>query len=162
MADIIVSSKSTVSLFERLRYSFMTEQYITNSPEETEAVASELAVKLKSGDFIAFFGGLGMGKTAFVRGLASKLCEKARVTSPTFAIVNEYRGKLPIFHFDMYRIKDDEDLYSTGFYEYMERNGVIVTEWSENIEYALPEKRYEILFERLGEQTRRITITSIE
>ena len=138
-----------------------TKQFITHSPEETENIASELAKELESGDFIAFFGGLGMGKTAFTRGLAKVLCPSARVSSPTFALVNEYSGNgcvLPIFHFDMYRISDDDDLYSTGFYEYAERRGIIVAEWCENITYALPERRYEITFERLSENERRITI----
>lgn len=136
--------------------------YSTKSPEETEAVAAELAKKLKSGDFVAYFGGLGMGKTAFTRGLASVLCGGVRVTSPTFALVNEYDGTLPIFHFDMYRITDEEDLYSTGFYEYCERYGIVAAEWCENIPYALPEDRYEVVFERLSEEERRITIKHVQ
>lgn len=134
------------------------KEYISHSTEETEQIAQTFATTLESGDFVAYFGGLGMGKTAFTRGIAKVLCPDARVSSPTFALVNEYSGPLPIFHFDMYRITDDEDLYSTGFYEYSERNGVIVTEWSENITYALPENRYEIVFERLSETERKITI----
>lgn len=136
--------------------------YTTKSPEETEQIAAELAKKLKSGDFVAYFGGLGMGKTAFTRGLATVLCKGARVTSPTFALVNEYDGNLPIFHFDMYRITDEEDLYSTGFYEYCERYGIVAAEWCENIPYALPDDRYEVIFERLSENERRITVRHIE
>ena len=140
-----------------------TEIFETNSPEDTEKIASELAKKLKPCDFIAFFGDLGSGKTAFVRGLASVLCPECRVSSPTFAIVNEYtKGKIPIFHFDMYRITDDDSLFSTGFYDYFDRNGVIAAEWCENIPYALPENRYEVLFRKTGDSSRIIEITKFD
>ncbi len=135
--------------------------YESRSEEETEGIGREVAKELRSGDFVAFFGELGSGKTAFVRGAASLMCPGARVSSPTYAIVNEYRGALPIFHFDVYRILDDDSLYSTGFYEYAEREGVIFTEWSENIAFALPEKRYEVIFEKTGETARRITVKKI-
>ncbi len=137
------------------------KEYTSHSPEDTEKIGAELAKSLVSGDFVAFFGTLGMGKTAFVRGVASVLCPGVRVTSPTFALVNEYRGRLDLFHFDMYRIKDADDLYSTGFYDYAERGGVILAEWCENIEEDLPDDRYEVRFERLGESERRITIEKI-
>lgn len=134
------------------------ETYISHSPEETEEIARKLALRLKSGDFIAFFGGLGMGKTNFVRGLASVLCPGVRVTSPTFALVNEYAGDLSIFHFDMYRITDSDDLYSTGFYEYLERPGIVAAEWCEMIPEDLPQERYDVRFERLSDNERQITI----
>ena len=137
------------------------EIYTSYSPEDTESIAGELAKKLVSGDFIAFFGGLGMGKTNFVRGLASVLCPDVRVTSPTFALVNEYIGKLNIYHFDMYRITDSDDLYSTGFYEYLERPGIVAAEWCEMIPEDLPENRYNVTFERISETERRITIEKI-
>jgi len=132
--------------------------YTSCSEEETEKIAAEFAKTLQKGDFIAFFGDLGSGKTAFVRGVASVLCPGARVASPTYAIVNEYRGEMPIFHFDMYRILDDDSLYSVGFYDYFDRDGVIFTEWSENIVFALPEKRYDITFRKTGETSREITV----
>ena len=135
-----------------------TEVYISHSPEETEEIARKLAEKLKSGDFIAFFGGLGMGKTNFVRGLASVICPDVRVSSPTFALVNEYVGRLNIYHFDMYRIKDSDDLYSTGFYEYLDRPGIVAAEWCEMIPDDLPKDRYDVTFERLSETERRITV----
>ena len=138
-----------------------TKTYISHSPLETEEIAKGLAKNLKSGDFIAFFGGLGMGKTNFVRGLASVLCPDVRVTSPTFALVNEYIGNLNIYHFDMYRIKDSDDLYSTGFYEYLERPGIVAAEWCEMIPDDLPENRYDVTFERLSENERKITIQKI-
>ena len=109
------------------------KEYISNSPEETEKVAAEIAKELKKGDFVAFYGDLGAGKTAFSRGLVKTLAPECidLVHSPTFAIVNEYIGeKISIFHFDMYRIKDEDDLFSTGFYDYEERNGIILAEWS--------------------------------
>ena len=132
--------------------------YTSNSEEETEKIAAEFARGLKRGDFIAFFGNLGSGKTAFVRGVASVLCPNARVQSPTYAIVNEYRGDIPIFHFDLYRVLDDDSLYSVGFYDYFDRGGVIFTEWSENITFALPDERYDITFEKTGDTGRIITI----
>ncbi len=136
----------------------MKKVYTSDSEKCTEGIAAELATQLKSGDFIAFFGDLGSGKTAFVRGLASVLCKNARVSSPTFAIVNEYRGAPNIFHFDMYRITDDDSLYSIGFYDYFDRKGVIVAEWCENIPFALPDNRYDITFRKTGETTREIEI----
>lgn len=132
--------------------------FTSSCEEDTEKIAADFAKQLQKGDFIAFFGNLGSGKTAFVRGVASVLCPGARVASPTYAIVNEYRGDIPIFHFDMYRIPDDDSLYSTGFYDYFERGGVIFTEWSENIPYALPDDRYDITFEKTGDTGRIITI----
>ena len=116
-----------------------TTIYTSNCCEDTEQIAHEFAKQLEPGDFIAFFGDLGSGKTAFVRGLASYLCPDCRVSSPTFAIVNEYvGGKIPLFHFDMYRILDDDNLFSTGFYDYFDRDGIIAAEWCENIPFALP------------------------
>jgi len=126
---------------------------ITNSVEETLRVGEELADMLVSrpGVFVAMYGDLGTGKTAFVRGLCSKLCPHDRVFSPTFAIINEYvSGNIPVYHFDVYRITDDDDLYSTGFYEYLDReDGIILCEWSENIPYAIPEKRIEVHLEKI-------------
>ena len=132
--------------------------YTSSCEQDTEKIGAEFAQGLKKGDFIAFFGNLGSGKTAFVRGVASVLCPNARVQSPTYAIVNEYRGDIPIFHFDMYRILDDDSLYSVGFYDYFDRGGVIFTEWSENIPFALPDERYDITFEKTGDTGRIITI----
>ena len=114
---------------------------ISKCEEETSKLAAELAAKLPRGTVIALYGDLGVGKTAFVRGFTSTVAPSARVKSPTFALVNEYRGeKTSVFHFDMYRITDEDELYSIGFYDYLDRNGICLVEWSENIEYALPEK----------------------
>ena len=125
----------------------MIQQIVTTSVEETEAFGTAMAESLL-GDpslprFIALYGDLGVGKTAFVRGLAKIISPGVAVRSPTFALVNEYRGALPVFHFDMYRIESEEDLESIGFYDYLSR-GLCVVEWSENIGYALPERYLKI------------------
>lgn len=134
-------------------------EYISNSPEATEAIAAELAGELKGGEVIAFRGGLGMGKTCFVRGLAAGLGFTGEVSSPTFALINEYTGgRLPLYHFDMYRVESWEGLYSTGYFDYMEMGGVIAAEWSENIDAALPDDTIFIEFERLDDNTRKIHI----
>ena len=130
---------------------------ITDSEEETFLLAREFSKLLEAGDFLAFFGDLGSGKTAFIRGLASVICPSQRVSSPTYAIVNEYRGTPSLFHFDMYRITDDDSLYSTGFYDYLDRQGIIAAEWCENIPFAIPEKHYRIVFEKLSQTARKIT-----
>ena len=132
--------------------------FISNSEEETEIFAKDFAKKLVPGDFLAFYGDLGSGKTAFIRGIADVFCKGVRVSSPTYAIVNEYRGITNIYHFDMYRITDDDSLYSTGFYDYFDMGGIIAAEWCENIPFALPDERYEIIFEKLSDTSRRITI----
>ena len=98
-----------------------------------------MAQRLQGGEVIALFGGMGRGKTAFTRGLAAGLGSRDPVSSPTFALVQEYAGRLPLYHFDMYRIESWDDLYSTGFFDYLESGGVLVIEWSENIDAALPE-----------------------
>ena len=126
----------------------MIQQTVTTSVEETEAFGETIA-KTLLGDaslprFIALYGDLGVGKTAFVRGLARVMAPGAAVRSPTFALVNEYRAKpLSVFHFDMYRIESEDELESIGFYDYLDR-GLCVVEWSENIGYALPESYFKI------------------
>ena len=114
-------------------------RFITNSAEETEQLGERIASKLKGMEVIALFGGLGMGKTAFTRGLARGLGADDVVSSPTFALVNEYSGRVPVYHFDMYRVESWDDLYSTGFFDYIDEGAVLSCEWSENIENALPE-----------------------
>ena len=135
------------------------QEFISNSPEETEIIAENLANSLKGGEVIAFRGNLGMGKTCFTRGLAKGLGFLGDVTSPTFALINEYLGgRLNIYHFDMYRISTWDELYSSGFFEYLETGGVIAAEWSENIENALPQNTIYVEIESLGEVSRKITI----
>ena len=124
----------------------MAAEITTHSAEETEALGRRIGGLLKGDEMIALFGGLGMGKTAFVRGLAEGLgMDPKEISSPTFAIVHEHEGcnGQMLYHFDMYRVESWDDLYSTGFFDYLGR-GVVVTEWSENIEAALPEERIDI------------------
>lgn len=128
----------------------------SESPAQTEAYAASLASELSGGTVIALFGGMGMGKTAFVRGLAAGLGLQAEVSSPTFALVHDYGGRPPLIHFDMYRITGWEDLYSTGFFDYLDAGGVLVVEWSENIEAALPPEAIRIHIRKVDEHTRLI------
>ena len=116
----------------------MSDRYVTNSEEETRKLGERLAGRLGPGSVIAFTGDLGAGKTAFTRGLALGLGIRDRVTSPTFTIVNEYEGgRLPLFHFDMYRLGSSEELFDIGWEDYLARGGVCAVEWSENIDDAL-------------------------
>ena len=133
-------------------------QYITNSPAQTEAIGAALGKILKPGTVIAYRGDLGAGKTAFTRGLALGLGSTELVTSPTYTIVNEYLGgRMPLFHFDMYRLASSDDLWDIGWEDYLDRNGVCAVEWSENVADAL-EEPIVITIEKLGEDSRRITI----
>ena len=134
------------------------EEYITRSPSETEAVGAQLAKTLAGGETVALYGGLGMGKTAFVRGMASVMAPTAEVSSPTFALVHDYGGRPQLVHFDMYRVTGWDDLYATGFWEYADAGAVTAVEWSENIEGALPQDAVRVRFERLSDTDRRIVI----
>lgn len=121
--------------------------YYTHSTAETEEIGRKLGEKLEAGDTVAFFGGMGMGKTAFTHGLAKGLgIDESLVSSPTFSLVHEYKGKNTLYHFDMYRISTWDDLYSTGFFDYLDSGGILAVEWSENIENALPENSIRINF----------------
>ena len=137
----------------------MKKIYQTNSPAETEAVGAALAAVLTPGTVIAYTGDLGAGKTAFTRGLARGLGATEAVTSPTYTIVNEYlTGRMPLFHFDMYRLTSADDLFDIGWEDYLERGGVCAVEWSENVAEAL-EDPITVTLEKIGEDTRRITLT---
>ncbi len=135
-------------------------EYATHSPEETEALGAALARRLEPGDVVAYFGGLGAGKTAFTRGLAAGLGVSEPVTSPTYTIVNEYlSGRLPLFHFDMYRLSSAEELFDIGWEDYLDRGGVCAVEWSEHVEEALDGAvRVRIDRDPADEDGRRITI----
>ncbi len=113
-------------------------EYLSHSEAQTEQLGEQLAKKLSPGSVVAYSGGLGMGKTAFTRGLAKGLGYAGRVTSPTFTIVNEYLGTMPLFHFDVYRLDSSDALYDIGWDDYLDRGGVCAVEWSENIADALP------------------------
>ena len=133
-------------------------EFITHSPQETEAVGEKLAQQLRPGTILAYEGDLGAGKTAFTRGLARGLGAADPVTSPTYTIVNEYLGgRLPLFHFDMYRLGSSDDLWDIGWEDYLDRGGVCAVEWSENVEDAM-DGAIRIRIEKLGQDARRITI----
>ena len=143
------------------------KEIITNSPEQTEQIGYEVAELIKNDttlpSFIALYGDLGVGKTAFVRGFTKLFSPSALVRSPTFALVNEYPSKESrrVFHFDMYRITDEDDLYSIGYYDYLDDGSICLVEWSENIHYAIPDEhiRVEIIKTNLDTpDERKITI----
>ncbi len=135
------------------------QKFVSNSPKSTEAVAKNFASTLVGGEVIAFKGGLGMGKTCFVRGMAEGLGFKGVVNSPTFAIVNEYLGgRLNLYHFDMYRIESWEDLYSVSFFDYLNMGGVVAIEWSENIELALEDNTIFVEIKKISDEEREIII----
>ena len=130
----------------------------THSEAETEALGERLAKCIHAGAVVALYGDLGAGKTAFVRGMARGLDITEQVSSPTFTIVNEYPGDPALFHFDMYRLKNAEELYGIGWEDYLDRNGVCVTEWSERIEEALPEDAVRVRIQRRSDTERTIRV----
>ena len=132
-------------------------EHLTHSAAETEALGCRLGCALAPGTVIAYRGGLGMGKTAFTRGLARGLDCRDRVTSPTFTIVNEYQGRIPLFHFDMYRLPDADALFDIGWEDYLDRGGVCAVEWSENVPEAMA-GALTVNIEKLGDTDRKITI----
>ena len=132
--------------------------FFTNSPAENEHVGAALGKIIPAGTVLAYRGDLGAGKTAFTRGLARGLGYLEPVTSPTYTVCNEYLGgRLPLFHFDMYRLRCADDLWDIGWEDYLDRNGVCAVEWSENVEEAL-EGAISVTIEKTGEDTRKITI----
>ena len=132
--------------------------FLTNSPLETEYIGQALGKVLSSGTVIAYEGDLGAGKTAFTRGLARGLGCKEAVTSPTYTVVNEYlSGRLPLFHFDMYRLRCADDLWDIGWEDYLDRGGICAVEWSENVRDAM-EDAIIVRIEKTGDESRRITI----
>lgn len=138
-------------------------EYLSHSPEETEHIGEMLGRRLRPGTVVAYRGGLGMGKTAFTRGLARGLGCAGRVTSPTFTIVNEYDGATPLFHFDMYRLGNSDELFDIGWEDYLTRGGVCAVEWSERVDDAMPADTLWVDIARgTDESDRIITITGGE
>lgn len=129
---------------------------VTHSAAETERLGERVAGVLRGGEVLALFGPMGMGKTAFTRGLARGLGVRGEVSSPTFALIHEHAGKIPLYHFDMFRVTSWDDLYSTGFFDYLGTGGVLVIEWSENIEGALPEDAVRISVSRGASEDERV------
>lgn len=141
----------------------MMNTYRSHSVRETEEIAEQFAKTLHPGDVVAYTGDLGAGKTAFTRGMARGLGIADEVASPTFALVHEYRGTVILYHFDMYRITDFDDLYSTGFFDYLDDpNAILAIEWSENIDGVLPPGTITVAFTVLGEEEREIKISREE
>ena len=135
-------------------------EFYSHSERETEDLGARLGERLQPGTVIAYTGDLGAGKTAFTRGLARGLGVTDRVTSPTYTIVNEYEGNIPLFHFDMYRLDDSDALFDIGWEDYLDRGGVCVVEWSENVADALPPDTVVVTIERgQGDEDRIITVT---
>ena len=133
--------------------------FISESTKQTEEFAQEFAKLIQPNDCIAFIGPMGMGKTAFVRGLVKGLEIDGEVCSPTFSLVNEYKGRnFSLYHFDMYRVNNIDDLYSTGFFDYLESENVLAIEWSENISDALPNNTIYVEIKRIDENTRHIIV----
>ena len=139
-------------------------QRYSKSPAETEAIGQDLAARLSPGTVVAFTGDLGAGKTAFVRGMARGLGIPQRVTSPTFTIVNEYEGDIPLFHFDLYRLGSSDELFDIGWEDYLARGGVCAVEWSERAEDAFDGSTVRIDFRRGAQHDgwRVITITGVD
>ncbi len=136
-------------------------EYISNNVNETKKIAADFALGLKSGDVLCMRGDLGVGKTAFTQGIAKGLGIDEPITSPTFTIVNEYYGRLPLYHFDVYRISDPDEMYEVGYEEYVYGDGVCVIEWPQLIEDILPKKRYEVTILKdmsMGDDYRKIII----
>lgn len=133
-------------------------EFFSHSEMETSGIGRELASKLKPGDVIAMYGDLGAGKTAFVRGLAEGLGLDARVSSPTFTIVNEYLGKMPLFHFDMYRLGGADELFEIGWEDYIARGGICAVEWSENVEDAFYDDTIRVRIEKIDDLSRIVKI----
>ena len=140
----------------------MEKRVYTASEEETEACGRELAGELGPGSVVALYGDLGAGKTAFVRGLARGLDIRESVSSPTFTIVNEYPGKVPLFHFDLYRLRGAEELYDIGWEDYLDRGGICALEWSERAEGLFGPETVKVTLRRLDETRREIEIVREE
>lgn len=136
--------------------------YSSNSPKETENLARVIAKELRSGDVICLRGDLGVGKTAFVQGLVKALGVEEPICSPTFTIINCYNGNMPIYHFDVYRIDDCDEMYEIGYEEYVYGDGISVIEWPDKIKEILPEKRYDITISKDYEKHENFRYIEIE
>lgn len=134
-------------------------RYSSDSENDTVRIGKALGRGLRRGAVVAFYGDLGAGKTAFIRGVAQGLGIDARVTSPTFTIVNEYPGRVPLFHFDMYRLGSADELFEIGWEDYLHRGGVCCVEWTENVEDAIPPEAIRVEIEKTGDNSRTITVT---
>ena len=155
-AIIIRIDRPTAAGYDRSFYSIM--EYITNSEKETETIGEQFGRRVKDGTVVAMYGDLGAGKTAFVRGMARGMGIDARVSSPTFTIVNEYLGERTLIHFDMYRLGSADELFDIGWEDYLARGAVCAVEWSENVEDAFFGDEVRLTIEKLSDTARKITI----
>ncbi|NTV51636.1 MAG: tRNA (adenosine(37)-N6)-threonylcarbamoyltransferase complex ATPase subunit type 1 TsaE [Candidatus Firestonebacteria bacterium] len=137
---------------------FEERTFETHAVEQTESLGERLAEELQNGDVVCLHGNLGAGKTAWVKGLARGLRAERTATSPTFTLINEYPGARPLYHFDLYRLNRPEELEDLGYEEYFYSSGVSVVEWAEKAPHLMPEKRWDITFEIMGENDRRIRV----
>ena len=138
------------------------QEYFSDSEQNTKEIAKKLAFHLGKGSFLAVYGDLGVGKTAFVKGLAEGIGVSENIVSPTFTILRAYEsGKLPLYHLDVYRIADEDELFEIGFDDYAEGDGICVCEWANLIPDALPEKRLDITIERISDHERRIVVEEV-
>ncbi len=135
-------------------------RYISKSEGETVAFGRDLAKRLRPGSFVALYGDLGAGKTQFVKGICEAFKVKEVVNSPTFTIVNEYHGTLPVYHIDLYRMKDIQEIFGIGFDEYSEAGGVCLVEWAEKLDGIIPEKRFDVKMAVIDDTTREIIVDS--
>ncbi len=138
------------------------QSYVTKSEPETTAVARDLAARLQSGDVVLFYGSLGAGKTAFIRGVLEYFDPRVEVTSPTYTLINVYPTKPQIFHFDLYRLRDENDLLDLGFDEYLDSGGIVLVEWADRCGRFKPATGYTVTLEIEGETTRTITIGRVD
>lgn len=140
------------------------EKYISNSPGDTVRIGTDFAERLKANDGVLYRGEMGAGKTYFTKGIAKAFEITEEVTSPTFALINEYYGKINIFHFDLFRIDSFDDLYAIGFFDFFDRNGVLCVEWSENIPDLAQsfDRVFEVTITKTGEESREITVEEIK
>ena len=152
---IIRIDRPTAAGYDRSFYSIM--EYITNSEKETETIGEQFGRRVKDGTVVAMYGDLGAGKTAFVRGMARGMGIDARVSSPTFTIVNEYLGERTLIHFDMYRLGSADELFDIGWEDYLARGAVCAVEWSENVEDAFFGDEVRLTIEKLSDTGRKIT-----
>ncbi|MDO5015047.1 MAG: tRNA (adenosine(37)-N6)-threonylcarbamoyltransferase complex ATPase subunit type 1 TsaE [Clostridia bacterium] len=156
MASTFLSGRRLRDIIDAMK------KFVANNLEDTLILAENIGKKLKNKKkLIAFYGGLGAGKTAFVRGLSKGLEITSPISSPTFSIVNVYKGQTPLIHFDMYRITGEEDLESTGFFDYLSENAIIAVEWAENIEQFLPKDRVNIKITKENEDKRIFEIEDL-
>ncbi len=137
------------------------EIFISNSEAETVKLGKEFAKRLEAGSLVALYGDLGAGKTQFVKGVCEAFEVKEIVNSPTFTIVNEYHGTMPVFHIDLYRMKSVDEILGIGFDEYLESGGICLVEWAEKLDGILPTKRYDVKMSVVNETTREITAVFI-